>query len=62
MSNVNDNFIDDFGMDCSHCTDSVEPIDLVAQVFYANGDDSTNRILNGGKTHYMIFFRMNLST
>jgi hypothetical protein len=45
--------IDDFGIDCSHCTNSVEPIALVAQEFFDNGDDYTNWILDSGSTHYM---------
>ena len=57
--------IDGFGIDCSHCTDSVEPIALVAHVSYATGNDSTNWILDSGSTHHMngfanAFFDMKL--
>ena len=54
--------IDDFSIDCSHCTNSVEPIALVAQVSYDNGDDSTNWILDSGSTHYMNSFANDFST
>jgi hypothetical protein len=47
MSNIGE-----VGIDCSHCTDSVEPIALVAQVSYDNVDDSTNWILDSGSTHH----------
>ena len=62
---MNENFIDDFGMDISHCTNSVEPIDFVAQVSYDNGADSTNLILDSVSTHHMNgfaneFFNMKL--
>jgi len=53
MSNMNDNFIDDLGKDYSHCTDSIEPTTLVAQLSHDNGDDSTNWILDSGSTHHM---------
>ena len=46
MSNMNDNCIDDPGLNYSHRTYSVEPIALVAQVSYDNGDDFTNWILD----------------
>jgi len=48
-----ENVIDDFGMDYSQCTYSVELIALVAQVSYDNGDDSTNWILDSGSTHHI---------
>jgi hypothetical protein len=45
--------IGDFGIDYSKCSDLVEPIALVAQVSYDNGDDSTNCIMDSGSTHHM---------
>ena len=65
MSNMNDNLIDDFGMDYSHYIDSVEPIALVARVSYDNGDYSPNKILDIGSIHHVNgfandFFNMTL--
>jgi hypothetical protein len=45
--------IGDLGIDCSQCTDLVEPIALVAHVSYDIGDDSTNWILDSGSTHHI---------
>jgi hypothetical protein len=53
ISNMNDDDIDVSGMDQLQGEHSVEPIALVAQVSYDNGDYSTNWIIDSGCTHHM---------
>jgi len=66
MSNMNDNFIDDLGMNYSQRTHLVEPTAFVVHVSpFDNGDDSTNWIVDSGSTYHMNgfaneFFNMKL--
>jgi hypothetical protein len=51
--NVTEDNIEVVGMDLIQSEHSVEPIALVEQGSYANGDDSTNWIIDSESTHHM---------